>query len=266
LTVQPSRVGVVLDCFGPDVREALAAAGRLAFGRAELPVAGGQADPARLSHTGRRHLARVARTHGVELAALGADLGGLRFADSADVERCLDKTRQVIEMAAELRIPVVTSHLGRLDETTVRRAHTRQVLEELADAADRTGTFVAFETAGGEPRQLAGMLREIGCPWLAACYDPASLIIEGFDPLAGMEPLADRIVSARGRDALSGSAGRAGREVPLGEGHLDLPAYLAALDQAGYRDAPFLRRTEALDPQAELAAAKSRLERLLTRG
>ncbi len=122
---------------------------------------------------------------------------------------------------------------------------------------------MAFETAGGEPGQLAAMLREIGCPQLAACYDPASLMIEGFDPLAGMAPLADRIVAARGRDALSGSAGRAGREVALGEGHLDLPAYLAALDEAGYRDVPFLRRTEAVDPVAELAAAKARLERLL---
>ena len=53
-------------------------------------------------------------------------------------------------------------------------------------------------------------------------------------------------------------------ETPLGQGQLDIPAYLAALEEAGYRNIPFLRRSQSDRPLEEVADAKRRLDELLS--
>lgn len=258
-----ARLGVVLDSFGQPVREALQSASRLGFGKVELPAAAGAASPDELSATGRRHLLKHVGGLGLQLSALGGDLGGGRFADSSRLEQRLDRTRAIVEMAADLRVPLVTTHLGQIDEQTLQRGYLLEAIEQLAEISDRTGTFIAFETGGGEPGTLAEVLKRIGARTLGACYDPASLLIDGFDPLSGIEPLANAILIARARDAQAGGPRQPGREVALGSGQIDLPEYLAALDQAGYRSVPFIRRTESDRPLEEIADAKRRLEKVL---
>lgn len=257
-----ARFGVVLDSFRQPVKEALASAARLRLLEVEMPAVGGEVDPDELSRTGRRHLLHYVSGLGLQLSALGANLGPSR-GGGRDLEPRLDKTRRIIEMAAELRVPVVTTHLGRVDGETVQSGDLTEALEILANLTDRTGTFVALETESSDPQAIATLLKRIDCPTIGTCYDPGSLLIDGYDPIAGLEPLADRILIARARDAVAGTPQRRGRETALGEGQIDLAEYLAGLDQAGYRRGPFIRRTQALDPTAELAEARRRLEAFL---
>ena len=105
-------IGIVLDSLGQPAKEAMQSAARLAFREVELPVVEGEVDPASLSRTGRRHLLHYVSGLGLRLAALGGDLGGTRFDDGAALERRLDKTRQIIELAAELNVPVVIRTSG----------------------------------------------------------------------------------------------------------------------------------------------------------
>ena len=260
-----SGIGVVLDSFRLPVKEALQSAANLGLREVELSAATDEVDPAGLSRTGRRHLSRYVLDLGLRLSALGGDLGGTRFNDGAKLEQRLNRTRRIIELAAELHVPIVTTHLGRVDDEALRRGYVRQAIEYLAEVADRASIRVAFETGSADPQVVADLLGEVDCRELAACYDPASLLIDGLDPLAGVEPLADRIVIARARDAVAGAPGRPGHETPLGDGQLDLAEYLAALDQAGYRGVAFIRRTDAERPREEIADAKARIERLLRR-
>jgi L-ribulose-5-phosphate 3-epimerase len=260
--VRGPRVGVVLDSFGRPVRDSLQSASRLGLHQLELPAVSGEINPDVLSHTGRRHLLHYVKGLGLDLSALGGDLGGGRFSDSAHVEERLNQTRKIIEMAADLRVPIMTTHLGRVDADSARRGDLTAVVRELADTADRTGTFVAFETGSADPGILASLLKQADCDWLGVCYDPASLLIDGYDPLAGVEPVAGRILIARARDAVGGSERRPGHETPLGYGQVDFAGYLAALDQAGYRNAAFIRRTGSEHPLDDIADARRRLESL----
>jgi sugar phosphate isomerase/epimerase len=166
-------------------------------------------------------------------------------------------------MAADLRVPIVTTHLGRIDDDVLRRGYLTEAIEQLADISDRTGTFIAFETGGADPGQLAEILRRINSATLGACYDPASVLIDGFDPMGGVGKLASTILIARARDAQPGSDRHPGREVPLGTGQVDMAEYLAMLDQAGYRNVPFIRHTESQHPLQDAAEAKRRLERIM---
>lgn len=258
-----SRLGVVLDSFGQPVREAMETASRLGLRQVEMPAVSGPVEPSELSRSGRRHLLHFVRGLGLNLAALGGDLGGQRFSESGRLEQRLDKTRAIIEMAAELGVPVVTTHLGRVDDDAFAGGLLVEVLEQLANAADRTGRFVAIETAGTTPEKLSELLHRINAPALGVCYDPASLLLEGREPLAGMESVANSIFIARARDAMAGSEQRPGREVPLGTGQVDLADYLAHLDQAGYKSVPFIRRTQSEHPLDDVAVAQRRLQSLM---
>jgi L-ribulose-5-phosphate 3-epimerase len=254
-------VGVVLDSFGQPVRESLQSAARLGLRQLELPAVAGEVSPDVLSHTGRRHLLHHVQGLGLELSALGGDLGGSRFAGSGGIEERLQRTRKIVEMAADLHVPIMTTHLGRVDLQN-RRSSVAEVVRELADIADRTGTFVAFETASADPARFLSLLKEVNCDWLGVCYDPASLLIDGYNPLESIEPAAGRILIARARDAIGGSERQPGHETPLGYGEIDWARYLAMLDQAGYRNAAFIRRTGSERPAADIADAKQRLESL----
>ena len=260
------KLGIVLDSIPQPVKEALQTASGMGFAQVELPAVRGPVAPAELTRSGRRDLLHHVKGLGLQLAALGGDLGGGGFADSSRLEQRLDQTRAIMAMAAELRVPVVTTHLGHVDEAVLQQGYLSEAIAQLADFSDRTGTRVAFETGGTDPAGLADLLRAVGSPTLGACYDPASLLIEGFEPTRGIEPLADAILIARARDAVAGSARHPGREVPLGEGQLGLAEYLAALDQAGYHGVPFIRRTESEHPLEDLAAARRRLQSILGTG
>lgn len=257
------EIGVVLDSFGEPVKGALRSASELSFRQVELPATRGEVDPEHLSRSGRRHLRHYVSGLGLRLSALGADLGGARFSDGSAMEQRLDKTRRVMEMAAELLVPLVTTHLGRLDEQAVQKSHVIEAVRVLAEMSDRTGTLVAFETGACEPGTLARVLADVNCATLGVCYDPASLLIDGVDPISGVEPVADRILIARARDAVAGLRRRPGHETAIGEGQIDFAEYLAALDQAGYRNTAFVRRTQAEHPREELARAREYLESFL---
>ncbi|NLE60332.1 MAG: sugar phosphate isomerase/epimerase [Planctomycetes bacterium] len=257
------EVGVVLDSLGQPVKESLQSASRLGLRRIEMPAVGGEVSPDVLSQTGRRHLQRYVAGLGLQLSALGGDLGGSRFGDNSVLEERLERTRRIIEMAADLRVPVLTTYLGRFDSNALRRGDLTSVVHELADMADRMGTFVAFESGGTDPSEMASVLKEVDCQWLGVCYDPASLLIDGYDPIASAEPTAGKILIARARDAVSGSERRPGHETPLGHGEVDWARYLAFLEQSGYNNAAFLRRTESDRPLQDIAEAKAHMEAMM---
>lgn len=256
-------LGVVLDSFGQPVKDALRTAAKLELRQVELPATTQEVDPQQLGRSGRRHLMHYVSDLGLNLTALGGDLGGARFTDSSALDQRLEKTRRIIEMAAELRVPVVTTHLGRVDKETLGRGYLLEAVRYLAEISDRTGTFVAVETGSGDPQTLAELLRQVNSSTLGAAYDPASLLVEGYDPLSGIDPLADRIFIARVRDAIAGSERRPGREVNIGDGQVDLAEYLASLDQAGYNRAALIRRTSSDRPIQDIAEARERLRRLV---
>ena len=257
------KLGVQVDHLRLGPREGLRRAAGMGFDCVQFDAARGPIAPHELSHTGRRDLAQTVRDRGLELTALAADAGGKRLADPHTAERRIDATKRIIELAADLRVPVVTTALGRFPDQPDDPVHrlVREALTQLGECADRMGTFLAVETADADPQRIADLLRELNCPAIKVNYDPASVIVAGGDPVAGIAPVADYIIGAQLRDAVR-SAPDVAREVVLGQGDLPLEEYLAMLDEAGYRGCQMLQRRESQDPAADILAAKRILERL----
>jgi sugar phosphate isomerase/epimerase len=87
--------------------------------------------------------------------------------------------------------------------------------------------------------------------------------MRGEDPHRIADWLAGCVRLARARDALGGSAERTGYEVPIGQGALDPPRFLAALEQAGFGGDIVLTRTSGTNPSDDLQRAREVFERML---
>jgi len=255
------HLGLTVDSLGLSAREGIRRASDLGFGSVEL-AARGQINPKELSRTGRRHLANYVSGMGLRLNALSADPGGRRFADSSRVQEYIDHAKAVLELAAEIGAPVVSTYAGPLaaDENDPTRQLVVSAIAEVARHADRVGAVLSLETSDPTDR-LGEVIKLLANPSLKVTFDPADLLIAGCDPIAHVAAVADQIVAVHAADAIGGSTGR-GREVPMGQGELDYRAFLGALAEAGYYGVHTVRRRNAADPEAEVAAAKRFLESL----
>jgi sugar phosphate isomerase/epimerase len=87
--------------------------------------------------------------------------------------------------------------------------------------------------------------------------------MRGDDPHHMLDALGGKLSLARVRDARAGSASESGQEVRLGEGDLDVPGFLAALDEAGLSGDLIISRNDSARPVDELRAAREVIERYL---
>lgn len=258
-------IGVYLNDLRAEPREALRLASSLGYNAVQIEVGQGPLSPSQLSQSGRRHLRRFAGGLGLSIVALRADLGGTPSPDATSLEQLADRAPRILELARELGVATVAAPVGRF-RLKDRRDYSlvRHALAHIADSANLLDRTFAPETTLDSPDALAGLLRDLDCPNLGVCYDPAELLMDGINSLAAVQTLADNIALAYVGDARARSADRAGRETNLGDGHLNLPDYLTQLDAAGYRGPLIVRRSESADPPADLQQCRNYLESVLT--
>jgi sugar phosphate isomerase/epimerase len=201
----------------------------------------------------------------LEVSVLGGPAGRGGFGDPATVQERIDKTKQILELAAGLDVPLVTAYVGQVpDDPKDRRGGLiTEALDCIGEHADRVGAVLAVESTEGSPVALRRLLDQLNCPTLRVCYDPGGLLMHGLDPIGGVRELAELIAVSHLRDATPGTATSAGREVRMGSGHVNFIEYLAALEQDAYHGPQIVRRTDAANPVADIAAAKQYLEGLL---
>ncbi len=185
---------------------------------------------------------RVASLHGRFLVIIDAvtparaqTAGRPREAERLDRDRAARLARGVAEIAAVARghglEPVVHPHAG---------------------------THVEFED------EVEPLL-----DWVELCLDTGHWLYAGQDPVRAYERWAERIpyvhlkdVSPRRRDGDFWTAVTHGVFRPLGDGVLDLPAFLAALDRHGFEGWAVVEQDRADDPVADLVRSRERIEAL----
>ena len=124
---------------------------------------------------------------------------------------------------------------------------------------------------------MKGFLDGLHSTGVAVNLDPANLVmVTGDDPVAAVYTLKDYIVHTHAKDGrrllvrdpeiIYGiiedeiQAGRAFIELPLGEGDVDFPNYLKALDDIGYRGFLTIEREVGDDPETDIAKAVTFLQ------
>ncbi|MCG8405703.1 MAG: sugar phosphate isomerase/epimerase [Phycisphaerales bacterium] len=257
------QLSVCVDDLQLEIKASLHHARDLGFRAVDVKATAGPISPAELTGTGRRHLLRHLSDLGLRLGSLRGPADATGYGDGASGERRLEVMRRIIELSSALRVPVVSTSLGRLGEDESETTRIYGALEILAADADRLGVNVAIETAGVGVAELSDMLRKLNCPSISACCDSGAMLMRGEDPHLVGDVLAGRVHLVRARDAVAGSASAAGYEVPQGEGHLQLAPFLGGLAEAGFQQDIVLSRTSGSSRAADLLMAKKQFEELI---
>ena len=134
-------------------------------------------------------------------------------------------------------------------------------LEEIGAHSDEVGVFFASETGPESGAALASFLRGLKAKSIRANYDPANMVMRGFDPVQGVYDLGDLIVHTHAKDGIGPGPNRG--EVPLGEGDVPWPEYLRALKEIGYDRYLTIEREVGEDPAADIVTAANFLREQL---
>lgn len=285
LPIITNKIGVIVDSFQVGVKEGLLKAKQAGADGVQMYAVHGELDPANLSAAARKEWKAYIESLGLDISALVGDLGGHGFQDPAENRMKIDKSKRIMELGMELGTNIITTHIGIVPGDKNSRVYETMhtACEELACFASDMNAYFAIETGPETSAQLKSFLDGLGTKGVAVNFDPANMVmVTGDDPVQGVHRLKDYIVHTHAKDGLKlghidprdvygdygyevtldhekiavmAESGSAFREVPLGEGGVDWPAYLRALQEIGYTGYLTIEREVGLNPEADISKA-----------
>jgi len=228
------KIGVRLESMGLPLRRALTEAQRMGVSGVQLDAIGDLA-PRALSQTGRRELLQLLRSHDLVVTALGCPLRhGLDYAENQEAR--IHYVQEYLSLSYELGPARVIVQAGRVPESDqdARFLVLTESLQTLGRYGDRVGAILALETGLEPGSSLARLLKRFDTSGLGVNFDPANLIMNGFDMYESLSALAGRIVHSHGHDARPAGASQEAREVPVGQGDIDWMRYVSELEHHDY--------------------------------
>ncbi len=250
------KVGVMIESFRLGVKKGIQKAAELGADGFQIYVTRGEMAPWNLSQTGRRDFMHLVKSQGLVVSALCGDFGGGGFVRKEGLEERVEKTRQVLDLSRDLGVPIVTTHIGVVpeDESASELTMMREALNELGDYAAKVGSVFASETGPESGKALADFLKTLSTETVRVNYDPANLVMSGFDEVAGVRDLADYIMHTHAKDGIRTADG-GHQEVPLGQGQVRWEEYLAAMAEIGYDCFFTIEREVGDDPVKDITDA-----------
>ncbi len=218
----------------------------------------------------------AARASGLTVATLFVGFDGQDYSSLATVARTvglvprplrshrLAVARKYSDLAGELGVPSLSLHLGILPGDDRDLADGLRGLLELCATRGQT---VHLETGQESAAELLRFIRHIDRPNLGVNFDPANFLLYGTDePLTALAALHPLVRGVHCKDGFRPTVpGELGREVPLGQGAVNIPAFLGELLGRGYRGPLVIEREHGPDVVAEILAARAYLQALLER-
>ena len=246
------KIGVMVESFRLGVREGIRRAAALGADGIQVYVTRGEITPQALDRAARAEFAEFVADQGLVISALCADYGQ-GFLDAERNAALVPQTKACIDLAADLGVSVITTHIGKLPESAddPRWGIAHEALSELSRYGDSHGVALATETGPESAEHLLSFLETVPGNGARVNYDPANLCMFGYDPLGGVEVLADYIVHTHAKDGQAGAL----RETPLGEGDVDIAEWVRRLDAIGYDGFLTIEREVGEDPGKDIAAA-----------
>jgi sugar phosphate isomerase/epimerase len=176
------------------------------------------------------------------------------FGDPATRAERLVHFAWALERTRALGLADLMLHAGFLPEPgDPDRRPFLDTLGKVSALAQARGVTVAFETGQETAELLRRTLDDLKCPNLKVNFDPANMILyDKGDPLRAVEVLGPDIRSVHVKDAIRTKVpGTWGEEVPLGQGQVNIKAFVQALRKVGYRG-PLCIEREVGDQEGRL--------------
>jgi sugar phosphate isomerase/epimerase len=179
----------------------------------------------------------------------------------------LEELKEIADFARLLEVAAVALHIGCVPHDPLDPDYQAVVAaaREICDHCAGNDQSLHLET-GQEPADvLLQFHKDVGRENLFINFDPANMILYGVgEPLPALERLGPYVRSVHCKDAKwSDQPGVTwGQEVPLGEGDVDIGAYLRTLDQLGYTGPLTIEREIPQQPERQRAEIGRAIELL----
>ncbi len=271
--MEPMEVGVFLCSTGiDDPFEALKKLKELGIRHCQLPPF----PPDFLTQENAEKLKAALAEAGVEPTTQFVGFPDESYADIATVEKTvgflwpeklaerIEITKKAIDFAAAVGAPAIAAHIGFVPSDPADPAYGKLVetIREIADACAGKGLKFSLETGQETAEEMREFIQTVDRPNLGVNFDPANMILYGKDkPVEAVDVLAPWIVSVHCKDGKwPTEEGQLGSETPLGEGQVNIPAFIAKLKEVGYTGPLTIEREAGDDRIGDILRGKELLE------
>jgi sugar phosphate isomerase/epimerase len=178
----------------------------------------------------------------------------------------MEVSRKAIDFAAELGCEAAAAHIGFVPPDASDPLYVRLIdtMREIADYCKSKGLNFHLETGQETAEELLEFLEALERDNVFINFDPANMILYGKDkPIEALETVRDYVRSCHCKDGVwPTEEGQLGEERPLGEGQVDIPAFVAKLKQIGYSGPLTIEREAGEDRIGDILRGKELLESL----
>ncbi|MEN6505865.1 MAG: sugar phosphate isomerase/epimerase family protein [Planctomycetaceae bacterium] len=247
------KIGVITNSFRLPTLDSIRKAAQIGVDGFQIYCCGGEVSPESMDAAKRKEFRKFVADQGLVISALCADYGR-GFLNAETNKEFVPKTMACMDLAADLGTKIITSHIGRLPKDASDPTYQAGLaaMRQIEAHGKKTGILFASETGPESGEDLRVFLDTVGGDYVKANYDPANLCMFGFDPISGVAALGKKYIAhTHAKDGLKGVL----KEVPLGEGGVDFPKYLAALDAIGYDGFLTIEREVGENPAADIIKA-----------
>jgi len=277
-------IGVIVESFRDTFESSVKKAAKLGAAGIQMYATNGDHAPENLTAEKRREILDFVKSNGLVFSALCGDLGcGFGHADKNP--ELIEKSKRILDLALELETNIVTTHIGVVpsDPNHPRYQIMQEACGELSRYADSIGAHFAIETGPETSDVLGTFLDSLNSTGVAVNLDPANLVmVTGDDPVHAVHRLKKYIVHTHAKDGVMLVKSNPEfiykavhpvpehyrdvqyfKEVPLGTGSVDFPAYIQALEDVGYRGFLTIEREVGDTPEKDISTAADFLSAIL---
>ena len=267
-------IGIIINSFRTDIPTSVKKAAECGAQGIQVYATSGEMAPENLVGAKRKEFLDLVKSNGLVISALCGDLGGGGFIHKDLNEARVEKSKRILDLAKELETDIVTTHIGVVpsDPNHDRYKIMQEACHELAEYADSIDAHFAVETGPETSAVLKGFLDSLNSTGVGVNLDPANLVmVTGDDPVGAVHNLKKYIVHTHAKDGKQIFyrdpefvyvikkdvivTDDSFLEVPLGEGSVNWPNYLAALEEIGYNGFLTIEREVGDKPEVDIRAA-----------
>lgn len=256
------KVGAFLSSFRLDLKNSLAKAQEIGLAGIQLSSLPPEIDIEDISAKKAAEIVKLFKAHNLVISSVCGDIGGFAVDDEREAGIRVERTCRIMDNTRRLGVGIVQTHIGCVAEdfNDKKVVIMRKCLEKIGKYGQKVGVVLATETGPEPASTMKRFLDTIKIPAIKVNYDPANLAMNGFDCIGGVAELKDYIVHTHAKDGRREADARGNKEQPLGQGEVNFPKYIQAMDAIGYEGFYIIEREVGETPATDIAEAKRFLD------
>lgn len=256
------KVGAFLSSFRLDFQSALDKAQSIGLDGIQLSNLKNEINVEDISEKKAEEIRRLFCDHNLAISSVCGDIGGFALDNEAEAKNRIARTKKIMEATKLLGSTIVQTHIGFIPEdfNHPKVVIMRKCMEEIGKYGRKIGVVLATETGPEPASTMKRFLDTVQIPTIKVNYDPANLVMNGFDCIGGVAELKDYIVHTHAKDGRKKEDAKGRKEQPLGQGEVNFPKYIQAMDAIGFKGFYVIEREVGETPDKDIAEAKRFLD------